>query len=262
MANKVRLIDVTKCVACKGCQVACKSWNELPAVKTQFIGSYENPPDLYPETWSRVKFNEYEDNGSIKWYFNFYSCMHCTEAACIDVCPVDAISKNGRGAVRINQDECIGCGACVGVCPFDVPRIGNAKAWKCTFCTERLANNMPTACAKACPTGAITLGSQDEKVAEAEARVSELQAAGVNAQVYGKDELGGLGVVYVLADSPDMYGLPADPQVAASAFLWKVAMGPVKTLAAVGLAAGALSTWFVMRKDMVAKEKEEKERIS
>ncbi len=256
MAKVARLIDVTKCMACKGCQVACKQWNQLPATETEFTGSYENPADLAPETWSRVKFNEHEDGDGVKWYFNFFSCMHCANPACKDICPVDAIVKKENGAVRIDKEMCIACGACRGACPFEIPRIDDA-AYKCTFCTERLANNMETACATACCTGAITVGDRDEKLEEAKARVEALQDRGFNnAQIYGEEELGGLNVIYVLADSPELYGLPEDPQVSFSAYLWKVAMGPVKTVAAIGLAAGALSSWFTMRKTEVEKEKE------
>jgi len=256
MAKVMRVIDTSKCVGCKGCQVACKQWNQLPAVETEFTGSYENPADFTPETWCRVKFNEYENGDNINWYFSFYSCMHCTEAACIDICPVDAIVRADNGAVRIHQETCIACGACTGACPFDVPRVAE-KAFKCTFCADRVDNGLIPACAKTCPTGAISFGDADEKLAEAEARVSQLQDMGhANAQIYGKDELGGLKSVYVLLDSPDMYGMPVDPTVSFGTYLWKVAMGPIKTVAAVGLAAGALSSWFAVRKEEVKKEKE------
>ncbi|MDO9535458.1 MAG: 4Fe-4S dicluster domain-containing protein [Bacillota bacterium] len=260
MANKVRLIDVTKCMGCKGCQVACKQWNQLPATQTTFTGSYENPADFAPETWGRVKFNEYEQGSEVKWYFNFSSCMHCTEAACVEICPVKAISKTALGTVKIDQGVCIGCGACASVCPFKVPKVGNGKAWKCTSCIDRVTNGMATACATACAPGAITFGDVGDKIAEAEARVSELKSKGyANAQVYGVEELGGLGVIYVLADSPDKYGMPVNPQVAyANVYLWKVALGPVKTLATIGLAAGALSGWFKLRKDEVSKENGER----
>ncbi len=259
MANNVRLIDVTKCMACKGCQVACKQWNQLPAVETEFTGSYENPADLDFVTWSRVKFNEHANNGEVKWYFNFFSCMHCTEAGCMEICPVDAISRTDTGAVIINHEECIACGACTGACPFEIPRGPEVdeKAYKCNFCLHRVAAGYATACSKACPSGAVTFGTADEKIAEAEARVAELQERGVaNAQLYGVDELGGMGVIYVLADSPDMYGLPVSPTVSYTTHLWKVAMRPLKTLAMAGLVAGMLGSWYTFRREKVKKENE------
>ncbi|MGI6307790.1 MAG: 4Fe-4S dicluster domain-containing protein [Dethiobacteria bacterium] len=258
MAGKVRVIDTTKCIGCRSCQVACKNWNQLPATETAFAGSYENPSDLSSETWSRVRFNEHADNGEVKWYFSFYSCMHCSEPACINVCQFDALSKSGTGPVIVDRELCKGCGACAAVCPFQVPRTGGGKMWKCTFCTDRIGNGLETACAKACPTGTISFGDADEKIAEAEARVSLLQERGyANAQIYGKEELGGLSVIYILADTPDKYGLPVNPEVSlATTYLWKVALAPVKALATVGLAAGTLSSWLRLRKEKVAQEKE------
>ena len=61
----VKLIDTTKCTACRGCQVACKQWNELPGLRTKQLGSYQNPPDLQWNTWTLIRFQEYEDKGEI-----------------------------------------------------------------------------------------------------------------------------------------------------------------------------------------------------
>lgn len=259
MARKVRLIDVTRCIGCKSCQVACKNWNQLPAAKTEFTGSYENPPDLLPESWSRVKFNEYEEGGEIKWYFCFMSCMHCTDAACLSVCPAGAISKTGLETIKIDQETCLGCCLCKNTCPFNVPRIGKitdkSASWKCTSCYDRISNGYTTACAKACPTGTITFGDLDEKLAEAEAKVAALQEKGyANAQIYGKDEMGGLGVIYVLADSPEKYGLPVNPQVSLSSYIWNVALRPVKFLATVGITIGVINN---MIKKQAAKVEEQ-----
>lgn len=240
MARKVKMIDVSKCMACRGCQAACKNWNQLPAEETEFVGTYENPADLSDITWCRVKFNDSEEG---RWFFAKYQCMHCTDAACMNVCPAKAISRTSMGTVKVG-DECIACGLCATVCPFEVPRIG-AKMMKCTQCFDRVSNNMIPACAKACPTGAITFGDLDDKISEAEARVGVLKDNGfANAQVYGKDECGGLGVIYVLADTPDKYGLPVDPEVSLTTYFWNVALGPVKALAAVGITMGFMTDFI------------------
>ena len=57
----VKLIDTTLCTACRGCQVACKQWNELPGLRTKQLGTYQNPPDLQWNTWTLIRFQEYED---------------------------------------------------------------------------------------------------------------------------------------------------------------------------------------------------------
>ena len=264
MERKVRVVDTTKCIGCRSCQVACKNWNQLPATETAFAGSYENPSDLSPETWSRVRFNEYAENGEIKWYFSFCSCMHCLEPVCTNICPYDAISKTDLGPVLVDFELCVGCGACADACPYQVPRIGGGKSWKCTFCYDRITNDLEPACAKACPTRAISFGNASEKITEAEARVASLKEMGYpNAQIYRKDELGGLSVIYVLADTPDKYGIPAEPEFSmATAYLWKVALAPVKALATVGLAAGTLSSWFRLRKEKVVQEKKEEKEMA
>ncbi|HIC86305.1 MAG TPA: formate dehydrogenase, partial [Desulfobacterales bacterium] len=59
MSGKAFFIDTTLCTACRGCQVACKQWNQLPAEKTQNWGSYQNPKDLSFQTYKLVRFREH-----------------------------------------------------------------------------------------------------------------------------------------------------------------------------------------------------------
>ena len=73
MAEKAILYDATRCTACRGCQAACKQWNEndefIPVeTKVQSVnwGSYENPPDLSPTTWLKMKFREIEPGGKVR----------------------------------------------------------------------------------------------------------------------------------------------------------------------------------------------------
>src|SRR4030065_1555736 len=95
MAEKAILFDATKCTACRGCQVACKQWNgndeyiptEPNGVKASNRGSYENPPDLSPSTWLKIRFTEGESGGRGRRLFTRQACMHCTDAACARVCP-------------------------------------------------------------------------------------------------------------------------------------------------------------------------------
>lgn len=250
--HKMRLVDITKCVACKGCQVACKQWNQLPAQQTVFTGSYENPADLDFNTWSRVQFNEHEEGGGIKWYFTFTSCMHCDEPACAPVCPVKAIAVTELGAVVVDQETCIGCGICRTACPFDIPRIDAGKMAKCTFCFDRISNNLSTACSRTCAPGAISFGNESDIIAKAEARVSAL---GGNAQIYGKDEVGGTNCIFVLPDSPEKCGLPANPEVGLSAYFWKSALKPVRALAAVGITIGFMNNFIKQKAAQMEKEK-------
>ncbi len=211
------LIDVSKCTGCRGCQVACKQWNNLPATRTAFSGSYENPPRIEGNTWTRVKFVEdMQSGGNVRFLFRKTQCMHCTEASCVAVCASGAATRLNNGTVVIDQDKCIGCKNCVVACPFGAvafdPQTGTSR--KCRLCYERVENNMPPACVKTCPPGALQFGKREELLAAAGERVSQLKAAGKDASIYGQKEVGGTGVIYVLDATPKLYGLPENPRPA------------------------------------------------
>ena len=246
MAEKAILFDATRCAACRGCQVMCKQWNEndefIPTVENGVDavnrGSYENPPDLSPSTWLKMEFREVVAGGQVRWLFTRRACMHCTDAACVKVCPTGALYHHELGFVAYNKDICSGCGYCIEFCPFDVPRsdgnllTGVAKADKCTMCTtpglDRVAEGWEPACVKTCPPGALVFGDRNNMVAEGKKRVSELKSKGwANSTLYGENELGGLHVMYVLDDRPAVYGLLENPQVPAAATAWKDVIQPI-----------------------------------
>ena len=104
MRDKAILYDSTLCTACRACQVACKQWNENQAVKTTNQGSYENPPALTPETWLKIEFREVERGGRLAWLFSRRACMHCTDAACVKVCPTGALRHHELGFVTYDKD--------------------------------------------------------------------------------------------------------------------------------------------------------------
>ncbi len=222
MVEKVELIDVSRCIGCRGCQVACKQWNELPAMFSMNRGTYQNPPDLQANTWTLVRFQEVSDrNDGVKWLFRKDGCMHCTDATCVNLCPAGARFRLDSGAVGTDNEKCIGCQSCVVACPFGKPRYSEEtnKAYKCKLCTERVQNNLTPACVKACPTGALQFGDKKEMLALAYKRVKEL---GGEASVYGDKFFGGTHVVYVLEEKIDRYNeLPAHPKVASSTLFWK-----------------------------------------
>lgn len=241
MAGNTVLVDVTRCIGCRGCQSACKDWNQLPAEQTKFTGSYENPPGFLPYTWTRVGFNEIVNNGEVKWHFSKMQCMHCTEPVCLKACPVEAIYKTKLGIVDVNLEKCIGCGLCQIYCPFKVPKVDQKvkKVRKCRLCLDRISNNLTPACVKACPVEALQFGEQKKMLALAEEKVAALKSNGYpQAQIYGKEEMGGTHFVYVLGDRPSIYKLPEPKKlfdISASSYLWEVALKPLQALALAGV---------------------------
>jgi len=276
MAEKAILYDATRCTACRGCQAACKQWNEndefIPVeTKVQSVnwGSYENPPDLSPTTWLKMKFREIEPGGKVRWLFTRRSCMHCTDAGCVKVCPSKALYHHELGFVAYNKDLCTGCGYCIEACPFDVPRAdrnlltGIAKMDKCTLCTtpglDRIAEGWEPACVKTCPTNALQYDDRDKLVAEGRKRVDSLRDAGwANANLYGENELGGLHVMYVLDDHPSVYELPVNPQVSAATVAWQDAIQPLGW-AVGGLTVLGLGLNYMVARANINREKEKKD---
>ena len=256
MSSIAMLVDTSKCTAWRGCQIACKQWWDLAATRTKQTGSYENPRDLSPETWSRVTFNEYEAGGKLQWLFLNLGCMHCTQAACADVCPTGALQHNDTGFVSLDREQCNGCGYCVEACPFRIPRLdvvntltGEAKASKCTLCQDRVTNGLTPACVKTCPPGALQFGDRTAMLSVARKRVDTLKAQGVaQARTYGETELGGLGRLYVLTAPPTAYGLPEAPEYPALVNLWHNLAQPLGYAGAGLMTAGLAVNWLLTRR--------------
>jgi formate dehydrogenase iron-sulfur subunit len=239
--------DTSICIGCKACEVACKEWNQIPMSMKGFTGnSYDNTIALGASTWRHVAFVEqrvpagiedgsslvhaaeraeaidagvqtYQEGDGFRWLMASDVCKHCTEAACLEVCPTGALFRTEYGTVVVQEDVCNGCGYCVPACPFGVldKREEDGRVWKCTLCYDRLKDGLEPACAKACPTDSIQFGELTDLRARAEQRLEQLQQAGQeNAQLYLADEsdgIGGAGAFFLLLDDPEVYGLPPDP---------------------------------------------------
>jgi formate dehydrogenase iron-sulfur subunit len=179
-------------------------------------------------------------------------CKHCTDAACLDVCPTGSLFRTEFGTVVVQEDICNGCGYCIPACPFGVidRREDDGRAWKCTLCYDRLKEDMEPACAHACPTNSIQFGELSELRERAEHRLGHLQEAGQDrAQLYLADDddgIGGAGAFFLLLDEPEVYGLPPDPidPRCHLGVIWGVAAA-----AAVALGAGLVAAVFGGRDD-------------
>ncbi len=259
-----KLIDVSTCIGCKACQVACSEWNDLREEVGENIGVYDNPTDLSAQAWTVMRFSEVETAGKLEWLIRKDGCMHCADPGCLKSCPSPgAIIQYKNGIVDFNEEFCIGCGYCVTGCPFNIPRISkeDGKAYKCSLCSDRVAVGQEPACVKTCPTGAISFGSKEDMTELAARRVEDLKSRGYeNAGLYDPAGVGGTHVMYVLhhADKPELYsGLRKDPSISPLVSLWKGVTKPLATLAMASVVLGTLFHYVTKGPNEVSKQIED-----
>ena len=250
------------CTACKGCQVACKCWNNLPsptelnACASSFTGTYQNPADINGTTRLIITFNELAGNDTcstkpISWAFGRRSCQHCDNAPCVAVCPHGALKQDAKtGFVSVDQDQCVGCKYCSSACPFDVPRYDGGSALldkvviqKCTGCLDRVEHGMKPACVSTCQPQALQFGDRDEMVKKANERVAWLKEKGYSkACVAGNGDDYKTHVIHVLKYGHEAHGVVEHPSVPANVAMTQVMKpitGALTGLTVVGLAASS-----------------------
>lgn len=175
MTRYAMAIDLSSCIACHACSVACKVNNNLAQtvwwnrVDTDGGDYMDTARGTYPTDLHRMHYP--------------VNCQHCSKPACVATCPTGASYQRDDGIVAIKQDDCIGCGTCITSCPYDVrtliedepeyvvdfplgdydaPQHKAGTAEKCTFCTNRLDRGEVPACMELCPGRARHWGDMDD----------------------------------------------------------------------------------------------------
>ncbi|MFZ2956467.1 MAG: 4Fe-4S dicluster domain-containing protein [Candidatus Ozemobacteraceae bacterium] len=122
--------DTGACTGSRACEKAC----------AQLFFKNEDP------AYSCIQFQKTHGKNDLN------VCNQC--GACIEVCPVKALSRNKLGVVMIDKKACIGCFMCVGFCPTLSMRraTGSREPFKCISCG---------ACVKACPSKALSIAEKD-----------------------------------------------------------------------------------------------------
>lgn len=135
------VLDLDRCIECKSCMAACHYGHHRMA-GIQFV-------DVGPAVLPLV-------------------CRQCADPACVQACPAEAMTIDGRGIVGRAVFRCRACGSCVRACPFGVlsiEMVGHQVA-KCDLCGDRLARDLPPRCVSVCPTGALRFATVQQIEAE------------------------------------------------------------------------------------------------
>ena len=209
---KAFFVDTSRCTACRGCQVACKEWHDLPATKTKQRGTHQNPPDLNPFTYKLVRFSEHRINGKVEWLFFPDQCRHCVAPPCKDVAdsmlPGAVVHEEDSGAV-LYTNLCKLLSAeqskeIVEACPYNIPRYnsGTGMLTKCDMCIDRQLAGLVPVCVKTCPTGTMNFGERKDMLALAKKSLERVKKDFPDARLVDTDDV---SVIYLVMQKPDMY---------------------------------------------------------
>jgi Fe-S-cluster-containing dehydrogenase component len=200
------LVDTTRCVGCQTCEEACAEANGLPEP------ALEDPsPDRKTSTTQYSVVTMYDtDAGEV---YVKKQCMHCNQPACASACLTKAMLKTEEGPVIWREDKCMGCRFCMLSCPFDIPKFEYdspvPKIQKCTMCWNRLKEGEQPACVENCPEEALVFGKRRDLIDEGRSRIYNAPDDYVH-HIYGEDEAGGTGYLYLSAVPFEQLGFRTD----------------------------------------------------
>ena len=287
---KTTLIDITKCIGCRACQVACKQWNDREGEQTQldFNLGFQNPATLSAKTYTLITFHELRDDkapGGLHYLFTMRRCLHCLEPACASACPTTALARQPDGPVVYDANQCIGCRYCIWACPWGVPTAEwdslAPKIQKCTHCADRSDQPLPAArngqaltdeestryreqivvpaCVKACPADCLRFGTREDMLQEAHNRISARPEKYVD-HIYGEKEAGGTSVLYLSSVPFDKLGFP-DVGTKSYPGLSRLALHAVPpAVMALGAMLGGAYAFLKRRASAIAQEQAEESR--
>ena len=241
------LNDLTRCIGCGACTLACKQVNGLPPSEVDRLND---------KTWCALR------RESDVWVKR--QCMHCLEPTCASVCPVGALQATDSGAVAYDPNKCMGCRYCIMACPFDIPKYQWDETLpvvtKCILCGEkRLAKGQPPACTEVCPVGATVFGERKALINLAQERLRKEPDRYVQ-HVYGLTEAGGTSVLYLSGVDFDRVGLPTNVlDRPYPPLTWQV-LSKIPYVASIGGLSLFGVWWTIERRMKIAKEQAEASR--
>ncbi len=229
------LIDVSRCIDCRACLVACSVENQVPMENTRI--------------WIR-------DTGilgefpNLKQFTAPFHCMHCSDPSCVSACTVGALQQNADGIVIYDAERCIGCRYCMYACPFEVPNFQwkerLALIVKCDLCVSRLAESQKPACAATCPTLAIQFGGKEDMLKLAYERIQNYPGRYIE-HVYGEFENGGTATFYISPVPFEQLGFPSSERTESPAHFNRLVTHGTPAVAA-GVAIGMSGVYYAIKR--------------
>lgn len=159
--KNIFVIEVDRCIGCKGCMVACKMENEVALGANRNKVYDVGPIGVFP---------------NLEMYFLPVMCQQCENPSCVAVCPTNACHRNEEdNVIIIDQDSCIACHACEKSCPYGAVTFNKERRVmdKCTICAQLRGEDETPVCVKNCSGSALHYGD----IEDPESEVSKLVAA-------------------------------------------------------------------------------------
>jgi len=234
------VIDVSRCIDCRACLVACSVENNVPMIHTRIWVKDSGVKGQFP---------------GLQRTFVPYNCMHCDHPPCVEVCVSGATYKDpNTGLVLVDPEACIGCGFCVEACPYDARYLDEARGVvdKCNACLQRVEVGQQPACVATCVGGSRLFGDLNDPASEVSMALKNARSIQrLDYEANGHDT--NPNIYYINGDVLESGFLPRDPRYNIAEEGWKKVLVPA-IFAGIGASFLVQATYFT--KQLVEGEKE------
>ncbi len=203
------LVDETRCIGCRKCELACAEAHGLPKPNLEadaIVGKQR------PTTESQLTVVNGFGTAGEETYAK-RQCMHCAQPACVSACLTGAMHLSSRGFALWDSKKCMGCRYCMIACPFDIPKFEYHKAVpnirKCDLCHDRLQEGKQPACVEICPSKVMLFGKRSDLIEIARTRIYQ-HPDEFSHSIYGEHEAGGTGWIYISPVPMEQLGFKAN----------------------------------------------------